>query len=371
MNILFLDQYSELGGAQRCLLDLLPEIRERGWSAAAALPGDGPLVALLREQHVPVQKIPCGPYQSGTKSLADTVKFLRDSRSQVYCLRPQTFDLVYVNGPRLLPAAAIAFGGRMPVLFHTHSRIPPGPQAWLARWSIRRGDAAVVACARAIAPGVSRDLTVIANGTADLGFRQNNFERRRIGIIGRIAPEKGQVEFLQAAAIVAREFPDAQFVICGASIFPAGSYYDKVRELAVGLPVQLLGWRDDVGSVLAELDLLAIPSASEGMPRVLLEAFSAGVPVVAFPVGGIPEVIADGDTGFLVAQQTPEALATRIREIFQAGAGSLRTIAGNARRKWERLYRVETYRKNISQLMERLLSDWRAARGTAPRQPRI
>ena len=188
-------------------------------------------------------------------------------------------------------------------------------------------------------------------------------------MIGRISPEKGQLEFLRAAAILAREFPDAQFVICGAPILPAGAYFDKVRELAGALPVELLGWREEVGSVLAELDLLAIPSTSEGMPRVLLEAFSAGVPVVAFPVGGIPEVIANGETGFLVAEKTPEALAARIREIMLGGATPLQRIAGNARRKWERLYRVEIYRTNITRLMERVIADWRAALGTAPRQP--
>ncbi len=371
MNVLFLDQFSELGGAQRCLLDLTPEIRDRGWRATAALPGAGPLIGLLHEWQVPVQNIPCGPYGSGSKSLTDSVKFLHDLRSQVSCLRPQSFDLVYVNGPRLLPAAAIAFGGRTPVLFHAHSRVPPGPPAWLARWSVRRADAAVVACAQAVAPAVRPGkLTVIANGTPDLGFREKRFHRRRIGIIGRISPEKGQVEFLRAAAILAREFPDAQFVICGAPILPAGPYFDKVRELAGALPVQLLGWREDVGSVLAELDLLAMPSASEGMPRVLLEAFSAGVPVVAFPVGGIPEVIADGETGFLVPKKTPGALAARIRDIFLGGAAPLQRIAGNARRKWERLYRVEIYRKDITGLMERLVSDWRAERETAPRQPR-
>ena len=72
MNVLFLDQFSELGGAQRCLLDLLPEILERGWSATAALPGAGPLVGLLRDWQVPVQQIPCGPYESGSKSFTDS-----------------------------------------------------------------------------------------------------------------------------------------------------------------------------------------------------------------------------------------------------------------------------------------------------------
>jgi glycosyltransferase involved in cell wall biosynthesis len=367
MNVLFLDQFSELGGAQRCLLDLLPAIEERGWRASAALPGSGPLVEALRARHVDVHEIPCGPYQSGRKSLPDVVRFMRDLRSQVSVLRSLNFDLLYVNGPRLLVAAAIALDGRAPVLFHAHSRIPPGLLSSIAGWSIRRMNAAVIACSSSVAPNVPRDkLSVIANGTPDLGFRERSFNHWRIGIIGRISPEKGQTEFLRAAAILAPQFPEVRFVICGAPILPAGNYFDTVRELAKGLPVELLGWREDVAPVLAELDLLAIPSTAEGMPRVLLEAFSAGVPVVAFPVGGIPEVIADMETGFLVPEKTSGALAGRMREIMLLGQAPLQTIAANARRAWERLYTVENYRKNVTDLMERLVSDWQAARETAP-----
>jgi glycosyltransferase involved in cell wall biosynthesis len=369
MNILFLDQFSELGGAQRCLLDLLPEIEKRGWRASAALPGGGPLVESLRARHVDVHEIPCGPYRSGRKSLPDMVRFMRDLRSQVSVLRSLNFDLLYVNGPRLLVAAAMALDGRAPVLFHAHSRIPPGVLSWIAGWSIRRMDATVIACTSSVAPDVPRaKLSVIANGTPDLGFRERCFKRWRIGIIGRISPEKGQTEFLRAAAILAPQFPEVRFVICGAPILPAGNYFDTVRELAKGLPVELLGWREDVAPVLAELDLLAIPSTAEGMPRVLLEAFSAGAPVVAFPVGGIPEMIADSETGFLVPEKTSGALADRIREIMLLGQAPLRIIAANARREWERLYTVENYQKNITDLMERLVSDWQAARETAPPQ---
>jgi glycosyltransferase involved in cell wall biosynthesis len=371
MKVLFLDQFSELGGAQRCLLDLLPAIEERGWRASAALPGDGPLVERLRELHVSVHKIPCGPYRSGNKGIADMARFLGDLRSQVSALRLLNVDLVYVNGPRLLAAAAMAFGGRAPVLFHAHSHVPPGPAAWLAGWSIRRMDATVVACAKAVAPDVPGDrLRVIANGTPDLGLHERNIAGWRIGMIGRIGPEKGQVAFLRAAALLARGLPGARFIVCGAPIFPAAKYFDTLRKLADGLPVDFLGWRDDVGPVLADLDLLVIASKTEGMPRVLLEAFSAGVPVVSFPVGGIPEAITDGETGFLVREMTPEALAARIREIIARGRTPLKTVAANARREWERFYRVEDYRKKVTELMERLVSDWRAGHETELLQTR-
>ena len=162
-------------------------------------------------------------------------------------------------------------------------------------------NASVVACTGAVAPRVRADkLRVIENGTPGMGLRERRWTGWRIGMIGSISPEKGQLEFLRAASILARQFQDARFVLCGAPVSPQGDYFRMVEKYAGFLPVDLLGWRDDVGPVLAELDLLVIASKAEGMPRVMLEAFSAGVPVVAFPVGGIPEVIADGETGFLV-----------------------------------------------------------------------
>lgn len=364
MHILFLDQFSELGGAQRCLLDLLPAIEQRGWRASAAIPPGGPLVAQVRARNVSVSDIRCGPYRSGAKSLADLLRFPGDVQSQVRAIQRQNFDLLYINGPRLLPAAALALHNRAPVVFHAHSSIPPGAQKWMADWSLRHMHAVVIACSRSVAPPVE-NLRVISNGTEDLGFLPRTFQSRRIGIVGRISPEKGQAEFLRAAAILATEFPDSRFIICGAPIFPSGNYDQTVRKLAAGLTVDFLGWREDVAAVLADLDLLVIPSRKEGMPRVLLEAFSAGLPVVAFPAGGIPDAITDRETGFLVPEATPEALAARIREILRAGPESLQRVAANARRAWERSYTLAIYQKSVTDLLENLVSDWRAGRETA------
>ena len=194
----------------------------------------------------------------------------------------------------------------------------------VARWSIRRRAATVVGCSKSVLEPLrtqaARNIRT-AFATRAIGSAVSMVPGR-IGIIGRIAPEKGQMEFVNAVALLKDRIPQARFVICGAPLFGSGSdYFDAVRRQARGLPVEFIGWQPDVSHVLNDLDLLVVPSHQEGMGRIVLEAFSAGVPVVAFPAGGIPEAVIDGVTGFLTRQFTrlkrwPRAL----RDVHDADA---------------------------------------------------
>ncbi len=376
MNILFLDQFSQIGGAQQCLLDTIEAARVRGWRTWAALPPEGPLVNRLESLDVTVAPVPCGPYHSGVKSLPDLFRFGGDLMRQVRVIKDLTnrigFDLIYVNGPRLLPAVALAARGRLPILFHAHSHVEQAVARKLACGSIQRSGAAVVACSHSVMAQfrdyvVPRKQFVIPNGVRELPFRKRDFPpdgKWRIGVIGRISPEKGQAEFVRAATRLNGEFPAAQFRICGAPMFGDTRYFDDVQRLASGLPVEFLGWRDDIAAVLSDLDLVVVPSKLEGMGRVVLEAYAAGVPVIAFAVGGIPEVVTDRETGFLVTDKTAQALAGCIRDVMRANPADLHRIAANARRAWETRYNTGIYQDRITQLIELLASDRPAERET-------
>jgi glycosyltransferase involved in cell wall biosynthesis len=237
--------------------------------------------------------------------------------------------------------------------------------------------ATVVACCRHVAQPLRRHvargrLRVILYGRPDLGFREHEFGaegRWRIGVVVRIAPEKGQATFLRAAAMLAPRFPRARFVICGAPFWAERSYGDEVRRLAEGLPVDFLEWQDDVAKILADLDLLVVPSVQEGMPRIILEAFSAGLPVVAFPACGIPEAIEDEVSGFLVPASTPEALAARVGDLISGDPARLAAAARIARGEWERRYTLAAYREEITGLMRDLASRRPEQRRTYSRTP--
>ncbi len=368
MNILLLDQFSEPGGAQLNLLDTLGAIRRRGWTALVGLPGNGEMFERVRALGFEVERIRLGPYESGRKSAGDMVKFALDTarlaRQIRRMARALNADLVYINGPRALPAAALARLG-IPALFHTHSYLPEGPVRKLARWSLVRMNAAVVGCCEFVASpwertvGAAR-LSVIYNGVA--GPRV--FERRargaglRVGCIGRIAPEKGQLEFVRAAGVVHAQRPDARFVLYGAPLFSGGAYEREVRAAGAGLPVEFAGWISDVYAGLATLDVLAVPSfAQEATTRVILEAFSAGVPVIAFPSGGIPEVVEHGVNGWLA--QNVEEMAQAMLSIDAA------RFADAARESWSRRFTIERYQDEIAACMERAVENWRSQIATS------
>jgi glycosyltransferase involved in cell wall biosynthesis len=368
MRILFLDQFSELGGGQHALLDTVDAVREIGWEPHAMIPGQGPLVDALQSRGVSVEEIPCGPYRAGHKTAADSVRFALDIRRQVRrigsLVASAHIDLIYVNGARLLPAVALAARGRAPVVFHVHSHLR-GAALHLARWAIRRADATLIGCSKSVLTPLQRRQHVIPNGVRDAGFRERDFNGRRnwcIGMVGRIAPEKGQLEFLSAVAMLRDKFPQARFVICGARQFDSSRHYvDAVGLRARGLPVEFIGWQQDVSRVLHDLDLLAVPSHQEGMGRIVLEAFSAGAPVVAFPVGGIPEAVIDGVTGFLTSSTTAEALAARISDVLTRDADHVGQIVRNARQAWARSYTTGAYQKRITNLLQALASDFQLA----------
>jgi glycosyltransferase involved in cell wall biosynthesis len=369
MNILFLDQYSDLGGAQRCLMDLIPAVRRRGWQAYVAAPGNGELRDRVESCGASFHEIHCGPYKSGGKSTVDVFHFAKElpllAREIAELVSECRADIVYVNGPRLLPAAAFAHPPGVSLIFHSHSFLRQHYAAALAGFSIAGSNATMIASCRFVAEPLriyAGRIQVVYNGVVSAPELSKGGLPAvpRIGVLGRIAPEKGQLEFVEAARLLDRNY---QFVICGAPLFSyptAVRYYERVRECAVGLPVEFLGWRDDVNAVLANLDLLVVPSAQgEATTRVILEAYAAGVPVLASRSGGIPEVVSDGETGYLIPSCDPAKLAARICDILRDRA-ALRRVAENGHRAWQERFTLAQYQNRILSILERVGSNARA-----------
>ena len=369
VRILFLDQFSDPGGAQQVLMELLPAIRRRGWEAAVGLPGNGGLFGRIRELGFAAEPVACGPFHSGRKTAGDLARLIAQLPRLARQIRRLSGefepDVIYINGPRLLPAAAMA-APRAPVLFHAHSYLFPGASRRLAGVALRRLQARIAGSCRFVADvwrawvppaRISVIYNGIAGGVTDV--LRSPSSPCVIGCVGRISPEKGQREFIAAALLIHRAIPDARFVVYGAPLFgdeDAARYYDEVRAAAAGLPVEFAGWISDVQAALSGLDLLLVPSAPhEATPRVILEAFAAGVPVIAFPSGGIPELIDNNRTGFLAG--SVEEMAGLAIELLAKDRSRLAAAAQAAGSEGRSRFSAERFQRDVLTLIETAAGD--------------
>ncbi len=145
-----------------------------------------------------------------------------------------------------------------------------------------------------------------------LAFARQGFT---IVAVGRLSREKGFDLLLEAVAGLVAQEKDVRLLIMGEG-GERESLLLQARELGVGDRLMLSGYVPDAGKYLAHFNCFAIPSLTEGLPMVLLEAMAAGVPIVASRVGGIPAVLDDGRAGGLVESGNIAALRAGVAEIM-------------------------------------------------------
>lgn len=166
-----------------------------------------------------------------------------------------------------------------------------------------------------------------------------------VGVVGRITPIKGQVYFLKALSKVLRSLPEVRAWIVGGISPGKDSYMEELevwtRRLGLSGVVKYLGNRRDIPEILSKIDCLVMPSISEeSFGRVIVEAQASGVPVVATKVGGVVEIIADGQDGLLVHPKDPEALSDAVLKVLTDPELAHR-LSVNGRRKVEEKFSLE------------------------------
>lgn len=225
----------------------------------------------------------------------------------------------------------------------------------IASWAIRGADRVVAVCG-----AFARDLRAAGVPPERISLRHNfvlpftpppasevEGLRSRLGIapgdrvllaVGRLSLEKGHADLLQAVALA--RLPELRLVIAGDG--PERANLERQRA-ALGLEntVLLAGHQPDIRPFYALADLIALPSHSEGSPNVLLEAMSAGLPIVATNAGGVVEIAADGETALIVRSGDPPSFAAALERIWTDA--SLARRLGTQARATAALYTPEAY----------------------------
>lgn len=172
-----------------------------------------------------------------------------------------------------------------------------------------------------------------------------------VGYIGRLSEEKGILNFVEAIPEILKERDDLDFRIGG-----DGQLRDEIEkyldENGLNDKVNLAGWipHDKLPDYLGQLRLIVLPSHSEGLPNIMLEAIACGTPVLATPVGAIPDIIKDGEAGFIMKNNSPECIAKKIISVLNHP--NLDTIIRNARALVEREFTYEAAVERYWKIME-------------------
>jgi glycosyltransferase involved in cell wall biosynthesis len=146
-----------------------------------------------------------------------------------------------------------------------------------------------------------------------------------IGMVGRLVSVKNPRMLLDAARTLRQTHPATRFVLAGDGAL-RGEMEGYARAVGLEDIVIFTGWRDDLPRLYADLDVAVICSRNEGSPISALEAVAAGVPVVATRVGGVPDLLTDGQTGYLVDSEDTAALAEAIQHILDQPAEAQKRV---------------------------------------------
>jgi glycosyltransferase involved in cell wall biosynthesis len=319
------DSLAAGGGAERYVVDLARELRQRGSEVAVACSVAGPLGADLARAGIPVHGL--------SDHLAKRRFDLRYALALRDLVRAGGFELVHAHLYASIAAAAFATAGTSsPLVVTEHTEAPwRGRRARLASRLAYRRAARVTAVSEAIRDVIvddfgepSRKVAFVRNAVAAhdgsapdaLPPSCQDEDAMLIGRVGRLQPEKGMEVFLDAAARLAPDWPRAQFLVIGDG--PLRDPLERQAErLGVADRVHFLGFRRDGRAIIANLDVLAISSHSDGSPLAIVEAMLAGVPVVASETGGIPDQVRDGVDGLLVEPGDADALAGALECLFR------------------------------------------------------
>ena len=292
-----------------------------------------------------------------------------------------TYDVVHTHGSKAGVIGRLAARLRgLPAVVHTihgfpvHDYMPRLERhllLGLERLAARCADRIVCVChanaAEALALDVARpeQLRVVVSGVPSELVRSGRGDAVRaelgipagapvVGTVTRLMEQKAPLDFVAAARRVTAAHPEVHVVMVG-----DGPLRDRVAAAAAGIPrLHLLGYRTDVPDVLAMLDVVAFSSLWEGLGRALTEAVLAAKPVVATAVNGVPDLVVDGETGYLTTAGRPDELADRILNLLaRPDRGAAMGLAGASRVAGR--YDVQEMVAGLDQLYQEVLGERR------------
>lgn len=341
MDILSCVPDHRMGGPQQRILDVAKKLRERDIETTFLLPATEETTFVERISQAGFNyKQTDIPRIRSPKMLRENFQFLfrwpTTVRHLGEIIEEAESDVIHVNGPvNFIPARA-AEKSNARLVWHFNDMLTPPPLKQLAAKTASRWADEIVVSADAVHDYYFTDeveSTTIYPPVDISKFSDTNPgsiysdldvdpDTNLVGAVGNVNPAKGYEYLIDAAEKVVAKCPETVFVIAGKPLSSKEGYYEmlkrRVEEKNLTDSVRFIGYREDISSLLAALDLFVLSSVSEACPIVILEAMASRCPVVATEVGGVPEEIPNDKYGWLVEPQNSAKLAESIREALQS-----------------------------------------------------
>lgn len=296
----------ESTGIARIVTGLAQHAGSRGYEVSVLFFADGPLRSATDSAGIPVTVIPWRCTRNDAAGVARVWRWLRKHRP----------DVVHLHHGGLAARTLCRLAGAKAIVQHVHEQVLEPDLSPVSSLRFRAADA-VIACSQAVADclrGCHAEVvyagidaaTVAPAGPPAFGFK--------IGAASRLIPLKNLEAAIEATARLMGLGIEVQTEIAGEGPSEA-SLRALAARLGTGDRVQFLGWRQNLGELLAPWHLLVMPSLHEGFPIAALEAMAAGRAVVASRVGGLSELVEDGVSGVLVPAGDTDALVRALREL--------------------------------------------------------
>jgi glycosyltransferase involved in cell wall biosynthesis len=342
-RLLFVITKSNWGGAQSYVYALALRFRDEGADVAVALGGTGtarskPGLLAERLSDAGIRTIPL-PSLARDVSPIHELRAFRELKRLIRAERP---DILHLNSSKAGALGALAgrLAGVPRIVFTAHGwphrerrGLLMGLFVRLSSWLtilLAHQVIAVSACDYRTAPVLAsrKKITIVRNGIVPFPLSPRIAARQALIarapclqatvpwllMLAELHTNKG-IDIAITALSQLTDFPEAALVVLGEGE-EREALDRQAKELGVADRVALIGFVEDARSYLSAADVFLMPSRKEGFPMALLEAGSAGVPVVASDVGGIPEIIRSDETGLLIPSGDPAALASALDELL-------------------------------------------------------
>jgi glycosyltransferase involved in cell wall biosynthesis len=373
-KILYLNPSSEVGGAERSLLDLLKHLDKKQYYPIVSFPSEGKLTWELERIEIERKVIGFHPEISKLSRENGNRSFHQFLSIPLYLLptiikmgrfvRSRDIDVIVTNGIKChFIGSMVSLMTRTRLIWHVRDLVEKGWLKWMLRTWGRFFPDKIITNSHAVSGIFSgnRRKEVVYNGI-DLSHFRSGINGRRIrsqfkmgkdtmliGTIGHFAPLKGYEELLEAIGEVVKAGYDVKLAIVGDAVYQNSNRYKQKILRILKDKIILTGFREDISELLASFDLSVLPSRSEGFGRVNLEAMAMGKPVISTKIGGIPEVVLDGVTGILVPPRDSKALSHAVMMLLSDS--HLRESMGQeGRRRVEEHFTLQAHVQRIERI---------------------